>query len=186
MKVLILNEEELIQRCIKRDRHAQEFLFNKYYKELYLLAMRYLNDHHNTEDVIILSFTRVFKGLRNFSYNGQGSLGKWVRTILINESIRILKKQSLIQFNEDLQQLNIQSNVADGLQMMQASDIAKMIEQLPTGYRTVFNLFVIEGYSHKEIGQMLGISENTSKTQLKKARHHLMNSINQERAYGTV
>ncbi len=68
---------------------------------------------------------------------------------------------------------------------MQASDITRMIEKLPTGYRTVFNLFVVEGYSHKEISKMLGISDNTSKSQLKKARNHLMNSINQEKAYGT-
>lgn len=186
VKVLILNEEELIKRCIKNDRHAQEFLFNQFYKELYLIAMRYLSDHHNAEDTIIQSFTRVFKNLKNFSYNGQGSLGKWVRTILINESIRLLKKRSLIQFNNDIKYLDFQDSDANGLQQMQASDITRMIEKLPTGYRTVFNLFVIEGYAHKEIAQMLGISENTSKTQLKKARHHLINNLNEDKAYGTI
>ena len=69
---------------------------------------------------------------------------------------------------------------------MQASDITRMIEKLPTGYRTVFNLFVVEGFSHKEIAQMLGVSENTLKSQLIKARNHLMNSINKESAYGTI
>lgn len=185
MKELILNEEELIRRCIKHDRHAQEFLFNQYYKNLYLIAMRYLSDHHDTKDVIIQSFTRVFKSLKNFSYKGQGSLGRWVRTILINESIRLLKKRSLIQFNEDLKHLDVQNSDANGLQQMQASDITRMIEKLPTGYRTVSNLFVVEGYSHKEISKMLGISDNTSKSQLKKARNHLMNTINEERVYGT-
>ena len=68
---------------------------------------------------------------------------------------------------------------------MQATDLIRMIEKLPTGYRTVFNLFVVEGYSHKEIAHMLGISDSTSKTQLKKARHHLMNNINEEKSYGT-
>ncbi len=182
---MILNEEELVKRCNKHDRHAQEFLFNQFYKDLYLVAMRYLSDHHDAEDAIIQSFARVFKSLKNFSYKGQGSLGKWVRTILINESIRLLKKRSLIQFNEDVKYLEFQNSDANGLQQMQASDIIRMIEKLPTGYRTVFNLFVIEGYSHKEIANTLSISENTSKTQLKKARHHLMNNINKERAYGT-
>lgn len=185
MKELILNEEELIRRCTRNDRHAQEFLFNQFYKDLYLVAMRYLSDHHDAEDAIIQSYTRVFKSLSSFTYKGQGSLGRWVRTILINESIRLLKKRNLIQFNEDIKYLDLQNSNANGLQQMQASDIIRMIEKLPTGYRTVFNLFVIEGYSHNEIAKTLKISENTSKTQLKKARHHLMNNINEERAYGT-
>lgn len=182
---MILNEEELIKRCIKGDRHAQEFLYNQFYKDLYLIAMRYLSDHHDAEDVIIQSFTRVFKSLKSFSFKGQGSLGRWVRTILINESIRLLNKRSLIQFNEDIKHLEYQNSDANGLQQMQASDITRMIEKLPTGYRTVFNLFAVEGYAHKEIAEMLGISESTSKTQLKKARNHLMNNINEDRIYGT-
>ena len=186
MKELILNEEELIRRCVKGDRRAQESLFNQFYQDFYLIAMRYLSDHHDAEDVIIQSFTRVFKSLSKFSYNGPGSLGKWVRTILINEAIRSLKKRKLIQFNEDGQHLNTPTSEANALQQMQASDILRMIEGLPTGYRTVFNLYVVEGYSHKEIANMLGISESTSKTQLKKARHHLMNIINDQKAYGTA
>lgn len=186
VKELILNEEELIRRCIDNDRHAQEFLFNQFYKDLYLIAMRYLSDHHNAEDVIIQSFTRVFKSLKNFSHSGQGSLGRWVRTIVINESIRLLKKRSLIQFNEDVRHLDFQDSDANGLQQLQASDITRLIEKLPTGYRTVFNLFVVEGYSHKEIARMLGVSESTSKTQLKKARNHLMDNIKEDSTYGTI
>jgi len=148
--------------------------------------MRYLSDHHDTEDVIILSFTRVFKNLKRFSYQGPDSLGKWIRTILINEAIRSLKKRKLIQFNDDLKHLAFPDTQANALQQMQASDIQQMIEKLPAGYRTVFNLFVIEGYSHKEIAQTLGISENTSKTQLKKARQHLINKLKIEHGYGTL
>jgi RNA polymerase sigma-70 factor (ECF subfamily) len=186
VKELILNEEELIRRCTRNDRHAQEFLFNQFYKDLYLVAMRYLSDHHDAEDAIIKSYTRVFKSLNSFTYKGQGSLGRWVRTILINESIRLIKKRNLIQFNEDVKYLDVQNSDANGLQQLQASDITRMIEKLPTGYRTVFNLFVVEGYSHKEIAHMLNISDNTSKTQLKKARNHLMSSINEEKNYGTI
>ncbi len=185
MKELILDEEELIRRCSKNDRHAQEFLFNQFYKELYLIAMRYLSDHHDAEDAIIQTMTRMFKSLKNFSYNGQGSLGRWIRTIVINESIRMLKKRSLIQFNEEIVHLDVQNSDANGLEQLQATDITRMIEKLPTGYRTVFNLFIVEGYAHKEIAKMLGISENTSKTQLKKARNYLMNNMNNEKAYGT-
>ena len=183
---MILNEEELANRCANNDRHAQEFLFNQFYKDLYSLAMRYLSDHHDAEDVIIHAMTRVYKNVKLFTYNGQGSLGKWVRTIAINESIRLLNKRRLIHFNEDMKHLDFQSPDANGLQQMQASDITRLIEKLPTGYRTVFNLFAVEGYTHKEIGKMLEISENTSKSQLKKARTHLMNSIYKEKAYGTI
>ena len=186
MKELILNEEELVRRCRDNDRHAQEFLFNHHYNDLYLIAMRYLSDHHNAEDIIIQSFTKVFKNLTKFSYQGTGSLGKWIRTILINESIRFLKKKNLIQFNEDIKKLDLQRHDANGLQQLQASDIMRLIEKLPSGYRTVFNLYVIEGFAHKEIAAMLHINENTSKTQLRKARLHLMNNINEEMHYGTI
>ena len=186
MKELILNEEELVKRCIEKDRHSQEFLFNQFYKDLYLIAMRYLSDHHDAEDAIIQSYTRVFKSIDRFNYQGPGSLGRWIRTILINESIRLLKKRRLIQFDEDLRHLDHQNIDANGLEQMEAADILRMIELLPTGYRTVFNLFVIEGHSHKEIAKMLGISENTSKSQLKKARGQLMNNISKGGEYGTV
>ena len=185
MKELIFNEEEIVERCRSLDRHAQEFLFNHHYKDLYLIAMRYLSDHHNAEDVLIQSFTKVFKSLNSFTHRGPGSLSRWIRTILINESMRFLNKKNLIQFNEDLKHLDVQNVEADGLRQMQAAEITRLIEQLPTGYRTVFNLYIIEGYAHKEIAQMLGISENTSKSQLKKARNRLMHNINEEKRYGT-
>lgn len=182
---MILNEEILIKRCIEGNRHAQETLYSNYYKELYLIAMRYLSDHNDAEDAIILSFTKVFKSLQSFSYQGEGSLGKWIRTILINESIRLLKKQKPINFQAETVLINAAISAPNGLDQLQASDIHLMIEALPTGYRTIFNLYAIEGYTHKEIGELLNISENTSKTQLKKARTSLMNSINKEQAYGT-
>ena len=185
MKAVILNEEELLKQCVKGDARAQEFLFNQHYFDLYKIAMRYLSDHHHAEDVIIQAFTRVFRSMKNFSYQGPGSLGKWIRTILINEAIRALKKKKLIQFSENLTHLNVPNVEANALQQMQAADLQRMIEKLPTGYRTVFNLYVVEGYSHREIAHLLGISQNTSKTQLKKARHHLINTLNVENGYGT-
>jgi RNA polymerase sigma-70 factor (ECF subfamily) len=148
--------------------------------------MRYLSDHQTAEDAIIQSFTRVFKNLRKFSYQGPGSLGKWVRTILINESIRLLKKREILQFEENIKYLELQNPEANVLQEMQAADIINLIEQLPMGYRTVFNLYVVEGYAHKEIAKILGISESTSKTQLKKARGQLMTKLNKDKNYGTT
>lgn len=171
---------------MQNDRHAQESLYNNYYKELYLIAMRYLSDHDDAEDAIIQCFTKSFKNLPKFLYQGQGSLGKWIRTILIHESIKLLKKRKQLEYGEDLQFLNVEYKSANALQQMQASDILQMIERLPAGYRTIFNLYVVEGFTHREIAGILKISENTSKTQLKKARMALMKKINEDRAYGTL
>ncbi len=182
MKEVILSEEEIVRRCNKGDRRAQEFLFNKFYKSLYLISKRYLVDHYLTEDAVILTFTRVFKNLKRFSYQGPGSLGKWIRTISINESLRLLKRNS-IRFDDDLTGIQQENGEASGLEQLQAEDIMCMIEKLPTGYRTVFNLFAVEGYTHREIAGMLGITESTSKSQLKKARNSLITSINKERRY---
>lgn len=185
MKEMILSEEELVKRCIDNDRHAQGFLFNQHYCDLYLIAMRYMSDHHDAEDVVIGSFTRVYKYLKTFTYTSPGSLGRWIRTILINEAIRNLKKSRQIIFDEDIRYLDVQQNEANGLEQLQAADIFRMIEKLPPGYRTVFNLYVVEGYGHKEIAGKLGISENTSKTQLRKARQQLMIRINKGKIYET-
>lgn len=179
---MILSEEEIVRRCIKGDRHAQEFLFNKFYRSLYLISRRYLTDHYLTEDAVILTFTRVYRNLHQFAYQGPGSLGKWIRTILINESLRLLKQQNL-KFDEDIVGAQVENGEASGLDQLQAEDIIRMIEKLPPGYRTVFNLFAVEGYTHREIGKMLGISEGTSKSQLKKARISLISSIDQEKRY---
>ena len=186
MKELIFNEQELIDQCLKNNRQAQELLFSYHYDDLYALAMRYLSDHHDTEDAIICSFTRVYKNLNGFTNQGKESLGKWIRTILINESLRILKKRNVLSFENDTIEMEPRSVQPDGLQQLGNADIIRMIEQLPDGYRTVFNLFIIEGYSHKEIASMLGISENTSKSQLSKARNQLIEKLEGNRSYGTI
>lgn len=186
IKELIINEEELVKQCLKKERRAQENLYNHFYADLYRIAMRYLSDHHDTEDAIILSFTKIFKNLKKFTFQGPGSLGRWIRTILINESIRLLQKRKTLHFDETVLHISLPNDEANGLDLLQAEDLLQIIAQLPTGYRTVFNLYVIEGYPHKEIANLLGISENTSKTQLKKARTTLMNRITKEKNYGTV
>ena len=186
MKELIFDEQELIDQCLRNNRKAQELLFSNHYDDLYALAMRYLSDHHDTEDAVIRAFTRVYKNLNGFTYQGKGSLGKWIRTILINESLRILKKRNVMNFENETTEIDSKSVQPDGLQELQNADIIRLIEQLPDGYRTVFNLFVIEGYSHKEIGVMLGISENTSKSQLSKARNQLIGKLEERRSYGTL
>lgn len=184
MKTLILSEENLIKHCIKGDRKAQETLYDRFYNELYAIGKRYLVDQQDTEDAIIQAFVKIFNGLDKFKYQGEGSLGRWIRTILINESIKQLNRRKAIQFDLSLEHIQLESESANGLEQMQAEDLLRMIEQMPTGYRMVFNLYVIEGYSHREIAKALNISENTSKTQLMKARRTLMIRLKKERNYG--
>lgn len=186
MKELILDERELVRRCVTKDRHAQEFLFNQFYDELYHVGLRYLSDHHYTEDAIIQAFSRVFNNIHKFTFTGKGSLGKWIRTIVINESIRILKKRNVLQFGEDITNMEAEYKAANALEELEASDLLLMIERMPAGYRTVFNLYVVEGYSHKEIAKSIGISEGTSKSQLSKARSFLIQKIKEEKSYGTI
>lgn len=186
MKELILNEQELVDRCRKKDRHAEEHLYNQLYPILYRIGMRYLSDHQDTQDVAVYTFIRVFNNLKKFRYEGPGSLKRWTGRIMVNESIRFLKKRSLLHFGDDFEFLGVPDLQTTGLDQLQANDLMRLIEKLPTGYRTVFNLFVIEGFSHKEISDMLKISESTSKTQLKKARGQLMKNIEKEGKYGTV
>ena len=181
----MLNEEKLIEQCIDNNRRAQESLFNQFYPELYVIAMRYLSDYHEAEDAIIITFAKVYEKLQNFEHKGTGSLGKWIRTILIHEAIRLLQKRRKLHFSDDLLHIQIKNEDANGIELMQAADIQKMIEQLPAGYRTVFNLYVVQGFSHQEIAALLEVSESTSKTQLKKARTSLINTIKKEKSYGT-
>ena len=177
MKTLIFSEEKLVERCLANDRKAQATLYEQHYADLYRLGMRYLSDHQDTEDVVIQSFTKAFQNLKAFRFQGQGSLGKWIRTILIHEALKLLQKRKAFAFDSPVEEAQLESPDFNALQSMAAEEIIRMIERLPSGYRTVFNLYSIEGYGHKEVAEMLGISESTSKTQLMKARKTLMHSI---------
>lgn len=185
MKTLIFSEEKLVERCLENDRKAQATFYERYYAELYRISMRYLSDHQDTEDVVIQAFTKAFKNLKAFHYLGQGSLGKWIRTIAIHEALKLLNKRKVFAFDTPVEEVQIESPSINALQTMAAEEIVHAIERLPSGYRTVFNLFSIEGYSHKEIAELLGISESTSKTQLLKARKTLMQSIAKTTNYGS-
>ena len=185
MKTLIFSEEKLVERCLSQDRKAQATFFERYYAELYRIGMRYLSDHQDTEDVVIQTFTKAFKHLKSFHFNGQGSLGRWIRTILIHESLKLLNKRKAFAFDEPVEEVQVESPITNALQQMEAEDIVRLIERLPSGYRIVFNLYSIEGYSHKEIANLLEISESTSKTQLMKARKSLMQGIAKTKSYGS-
>ena len=152
---------------------------------MFRLAFRYIKSQVDAEDVVITSFTKVFKGIQTFKFQEEGSLEGWIRKIVVNESLMWLRRRHNFNLTESLDEGMPEPDLAQFSQL-EANDIYKMIAELPTGYRTVFNLNVVEGYSHQEIAAMLSVAESTSRTQLFKAKALLKKMLTKEGFhYGT-
>lgn len=174
----ILDDGQLTDLCKANDEMAQKALYDKYANKMMRTCLRYLNDEMEAEDAMIDGFIKVFSKIDTFEYRGKGSLEGWVKRIMVNESLMLLRKRKMDQVEiEKVHDLSSNNETAES-QLMEET-IVGIIQQLPNGYRTVFNMYVIEGYSHKEIGERLNISENTSKSQLSKARASLSKSLTQ-------
>ena len=166
-----MNEEQLIEGCIRKKRRARKELFERYRKRMLGVCLRYSSSKDEAEDVMLTGFLNIFNKIG--TYDGKGSFEGWIRRIMINTAIDNYRKNKKHYGNSDIETLDteeIPSLVTDFSDNLSIRDILTMVQQLPTGYRVVFNLFAIEGYNHGEIAEMLGISVNTSKTQLHKAR----------------
>jgi RNA polymerase sigma-70 factor (ECF subfamily) len=137
--------------------------------------MRYTNDYHIAEDILQEGFIKVFKNIGK--YRGEGSFEGWVRRIFVNTSIEHYRKKVNLYAVTEIENDNIKTYNGDVIDQLQEADLLKMIGELSIGYRTVFNMYVIEGYSHQEIAEMLGISEGTSKSQLSRARMLLQEKV---------
>jgi len=179
VKVSYINEfteEQVINGCIMGDRKMQQLLYQRFAKQMFGVCLRYAKDDHGAEDILQDGFVKVFRYIGNF--RKEGSFEGWVRRIFINTSIEYLRKQVNLYAieNDEGKTLDVQDeSVFDGLEV---SDIMQMVQSLSPGYRTVFNLYAIEGYSHKEIAEMMQISEGTSKSQLARARQILIAKVN--------
>jgi RNA polymerase sigma-70 factor (ECF subfamily) len=167
-------EQDLIADCKKGKRQAQQKLYELYSSKMLGVCHRYLPKIEEAEDVMIHGFMKVFTHLE--SYQGAGSFEGWIRRIMINESLTALRKKQNIYFEPVETAFTELDNQSTDLNL-QMDDLMNIINTLPTGYRTVFNLYAIEGYSHKEIGEMLGITESTSKSQLNRARTMIQKKI---------
>jgi RNA polymerase sigma-70 factor (ECF subfamily) len=170
--------------CKSGDPAAQGVLYNTFYRQLYNLSMRMLANHHDTEDVLILSFIRIFRNIANFEYRGVPSLVKWMKTIVANEAIRLITTRNHLFYSEDMTTYETHNFPECEPDSIDTEQVYSIIESMPMGYRIVFNLFALEGYSHKEISEMLRITENTSKSQLRKARMHIIEKLKKAPSYG--
>jgi len=162
-------DKQLIRRCQAGDPGAQNALYQHFAVRMYRLCYRYVKDELHAEDVLITGFTKVFSRLGGFEYRTEGSLEAWVKRIMVNESLMFLRRHYRFGLVAESHADGLEGNLSAEA-ALSAEEIYALVLQLPTGYRTVFNLYVIEGYSHQEIAERLGVSENTSKSQLSKAR----------------
>ena len=180
-----MQEIDLVRRCQQADRKAQEKLFDLHGDAMFRLCFRYLKSEVDSEDVVIMGFTKVFAHISKFAYGGDGSLNAWMKKIIINESLMWLRRRHNFHLTESLDESTPEPELGQFSQL-EAEDIYQFITQLPTGYRTIFNLSVVEGYSHQEIAAALNITVSTSRTQLFKAKAQLKKMLTQEGFhYGT-
>lgn len=170
-----LTENELVQQCIAGNRRCQEMLYKKYASKMHGVCVGYVNDRDDAKDILQEGFIKVFTSLHRFE--GKGSLEGWIRKIIVRTAIdfyrRSVKEQHIVDIN-DIKNLRVEISI---LEKIQAKELLELIHKLPAGTRIIFNLYVIEGYTHNEIAEMLKISSGTSKSQYSRARSILQNWI---------
>ena len=166
----------LIESCIKGDRAAQKVIYDRLAPRMFPLCIRYVGDREQAADILQDGFVTLFTHLD--SYKGEGSFEGWARKIFVTTALMELRRKDALKMSEDLETVRgMKTDVTTQLQNIGYKDLMKVITQLPPGFRTVFNMYTIEGYSHKEIGEILGISETTSRTQLSRAKTWLQNKL---------
>ncbi|HEY6159610.1 MAG TPA: RNA polymerase sigma factor [Bacteroidia bacterium] len=172
-----MTEESLIEGCISGKREFQELLYRQYSGKMLAICCRYVRSREEAEDIAQEAFVKVFRNIHTFQR--LGPLENWIKRIMVNTALAYLRKQKRgIDFADIDHVKHHPHSEQDTLSDINAKDLVALVQNLPSGYRAVFNLFVMEGYSHEEIAAMLGISEGTSKSQLAKARNWLKKNIN--------
>ncbi len=174
-KIYRAKEEELIKGCMRRERVAQQQLFDLYSSKMYGICYRYVRHAMEAEDIMVTAFTKIFERIDQFK--GEGSFEGWIRRVMVNEALTHLRKARTMYLETELEQADREPDFSKLSDHLEAEDLMNMIQQLPAGYQVVFNMYAIDGYSHKEIAEQLGISENTSKSQLSRARVYLQKML---------
>ncbi len=176
-------EQSLIERVKRGDRVAQRELYDLYAGRLLSLSWRYVGRRDIAEDLLHDAFIKIFRGVERFNYRGEGSLRAWMERIAINtalEWLRVQKRVDVVSYSDEqiAKTTDIADPTSDEVEQVPQSEVLRFIAELPDGYRTVFNLYTIEGYSHREIAHELGINEKSSSSQLLRAKRLLATKIN--------
>lgn len=174
---LNITESDLINGCLKDDRRMQEELYRRFSPRMYAVCLRYAGNVEEAEDILQEGFVKVFKKLGSF--RSEGSFEGWIRRIFVNTAIEHFRRKRYLQPVTEKEENTIEGKYLSALDGLAEKDILALVRQLSPGYRTVFNMYVIEGYSHKEIAGMLTISEGTSKSQLSRAKVILQDMVRQ-------
>ncbi|WP_114749211.1 RNA polymerase sigma factor [Pleomorphovibrio marinus] len=169
------SENDLFLGCQQNIPSIQKEVYERYSPKMYALCLRYVKETAAAEDVLIVGFMKVFERIQQFK--GSGSFAGWIRKIMVNECLMYLEKEKNLYKEIGLEGILPAPVTVAPTDGFAVEDLMKLINTLPIGYRTVFNLYALEGYSHQEIARQLNISENTSKSQLSRARIHLQKMI---------
>lgn len=172
--------DELVERCKQGDTQSFQMLYRQYSKAMFNTSLRIVNNTADAEDVLQESFLDAFRSLHDFHY--RSTFGAWLKKIVINKSINILRKRrnDLVDMeNTELQALPEEEGINEEEIKYRVEEVKKMITRLPDGYRTVLSLYLLEGYDHEEISQILNISHNTVRTQYVRAKQKLLSLIKQ-------
>lgn len=175
--VMTSEEQELIALCKQGNRAAQRRLYDSLAPKMFAVCIRYMGgDRDKAEDILQDGFVTLFSKLD--AYSGEGSFEGWARKIFVNTALMSLRRNDVLKQTEKIETAwGVSSNETSAVQNITYQELMALVNQLPPGFRTVFNMYVIEGYSHKEIAEALGISEVTSRSQLQRARVLLQSKI---------
>ena len=171
-------EQQLAERCKNKDELAFKELYDTYSRRLLALCVRYIKTFETAEDIIHDSFIKIFESIGTFRYGGAGSLYSWMSSIVVHKAVDRLRSEirvTRVQLDDNIEDVDL---VMSDVYSVPEKDLLEMIQSLPPGFRAVFNMYAIEGYSHKEIGRILGIKEKTSSSQYFRARTILASMIN--------
>lgn len=164
----IFSDSDLIEGCIRGDRKLQYELYQRYAPKMYGVCLRYAGNAEEAEDILQEGFIKIFNKIG--SYRGEGSFEGWIRRIFVNTAIEHFRKKTYLQPITETEENTVEGKYLSVLDSLAEKDIIQLVQQLSPGYRTVFNMYVVEGYTHKQIAEVLGISEGTSKSQLSRAK----------------
>ncbi len=172
----MISEEEIISGCVNGNKKAQKALYDKYSKKMLGVCMRYFRNVDEAEDALQEGFIRIFNSIDKF--RNEGSFEGWIRRIIVNTALNYYKSNLKHYYAVDYNDIeDIVEETEQDFDNFSVDVLLKLIQTLPEGYRLIFNMYEIEGYTHKEIGELLGISINTSKSQLMKSKKYLQNKL---------
>ncbi|MDG1330986.1 MAG: RNA polymerase sigma factor [Crocinitomicaceae bacterium] len=173
-----LSDQELLVACMKNHRKAQRELYDRFSPMMKGICMRYASSEIEADDILQESFIKIFRNLK--SYNDKGKLGAWIRKITVNTAIEFYRKRAI--HSQHMNDLALEAETGGSTELFETVDLEILqqeIQKLPDGFRVVFNLYAIEGFTHREIGQQLGIAAGTSKSQFSRAKKLLQKKVNE-------